>query len=85
MIDINLKRRSFLISSAAGLSSLVFASQGLHRERSSGSIKPSSPLVLPQNFFPQFGLQWSQMEEQRFIFLEMKWAACWNSLGADCC
>ena len=73
MVDINLKRRSFLISSAAGLSSLVFAKSGIAQGKEAVDLlNPSSPLVLPQNFSPSI---WFTMEskEQRFIFLEMKW------------
>ena len=60
MIDINLKRRSFLISSAAGLSSLVFARSGIAQGKEAVDLlNPSSPLVLPQNFSPSI---WFTME-----------------------
>ena len=67
-------RRSFLISSGAGLTSLVFADSALSVGKEAVDLlNPASPLVLPQTFLRLFGSQWSQMVEQLFTYLEWKW------------
>ena len=52
-------RRSFLISSAAGASSLVFAKRIVNAKEAVDLLNPASPLVLPPNFAPSV---WFTME-----------------------
>ena len=52
-------RRSFLISSAAGASSLVFAKSIVNAKEAVDLLNPASPLVLPPNFAPSV---WFTME-----------------------
>ena len=52
-------RRSFLISSAAGASSLVFANSIGNAKEAVDLLNPASPLVLPPNFAPSV---WFTME-----------------------
>ena len=52
-------RRSFLISSAAGASSLVFANNIVNAKEAVDLLNPASPLVLPPNFAPSV---WFTME-----------------------
>ena len=52
-------RRSFLISSAAGVSSLVFAKSIVNAKEAVDLLNPASPLVLPPNFAPSV---WFTME-----------------------
>ena len=52
-------RRSFLISSAAGASSLVFANNIVDAKEAVDLLNPASPLVLPPNFAPSV---WFTME-----------------------
>ena len=67
-------RRSFLISSGAGLTSLVFADSALAvGKKAVDLLNPASPLVLPPNFSPSVWFTMSLMEEQPFIYLEWKW------------
>ena len=55
----NFSRRSFLISSAAGASSLVFANNFVNAKEAVDLLNPASPLVLPPNFAPSV---WFTME-----------------------
>ena len=52
-------RRSFLISSAVGASSLVFANSIVNAKEAVDLLNPASPLVLPPNFTPSV---WFTME-----------------------
>ena len=52
-------RRTFLISSAAGASSLVFANNIVNAKEAVDLLNPASPLVLPPNFAPSV---WFTME-----------------------
>ncbi len=60
MKNFKLSRRKFLVSSGAGLSSLVFAESVLSQGKQAVDLlNPSSPLVLPSNFVPSV---WFTME-----------------------
>ena len=56
----NLDRRTFLISSLAGASTLIFADKALTSQKEAiDLLNPASPLVLPPNFVPSV---WFTME-----------------------
>ena len=59
MLKRKFSRRSFLISSAAGASSLVFANSIGNAKEAVDLLNPASPLVLPPNFAPSV---WFTME-----------------------
>ena len=59
MHKMKFSRRSFLISSAAGASSLVFANSIVNAKEAVDLLNPASPLVLPPNFAPSV---WFTME-----------------------
>ena len=53
-------RRSFLISSGAGLTSLVFADSALSVGKEAVNYQLQVPWFFPQTFLRLFGSQWSQ-------------------------